>query len=288
MGSLTESYPLPLVSYADLLHDDKNTRDLAASDLIKSLNAYGACFFERPLQDKMAEYSNSNATSKSRFVPYASEKIRGMTHLDETLEFQHGVYDLPGTWDVPGSELVNASKDMHEECNRIHINLLDCLSSHLNLPQSLNTIHSKRNSFFAPYYYYFDDPNDTSTLRVPPHIDPTTMLFCFQDSHAGLNVADMSDFDGNISTGAVQDTARFVPANCKPGEFLLLAGHILRRLVDEVKHSVHFVERPLGSSGYHLNYWIIPDFDTACDFGGRQEDVAEYLARVFPAPLRDS
>ncbi|KAH8433177.1 uncharacterized protein LDX57_010810 [Aspergillus melleus] len=308
MGSLEELYPLPSVSYTELLHDDRDTRASASAELIKALSSYGACrirdhtvpqgiidkcfakssgFFERPLEDKLVDYANSGATSKSRFVPYASEKIRGMTHLDETLEFRYGVYELGRNWSVPGNELVNASKDMHEECSRIHVNLLECLSTNLELPQSLNSIHSKRNSFFAPYYYYFEDDKDTTTLRVPPHIDPTTMLFCFQDSHAGLNVADMSGFTGNISTTAVQDTARFVPANCKPGEFLLLAGHILRRLINEVKHSVHFVERPLGSSGYHLNYWIIPDLDTNCDFGEKKEDVAEYLARVFPAPLRN-
>lgn len=174
-----------------------------------------------------------------------------------------------------------------QECNQIYIALLDCLSTHLSLPHSLNNIHSKKNSFFAPYYYYFEDENDTATTRVLPHIDPTTMLFCFQDSHAGLNVADMRDFDGNLSTTTVEETARFVPAKCKPGEFLLLAGHILRRLVNEVKHSVHFVERPVGSSGYHLNYWIIPDLETNCDFGDKKEDVAEYLKRVFPSLFKN-
>lgn len=43
MGSLEELYPLPCVSYADLLHNDKETRAQSVSELIKSLNSFGAC-----------------------------------------------------------------------------------------------------------------------------------------------------------------------------------------------------------------------------------------------------
>lgn len=158
----------------------------------------------------------------------------------------------------------------------------------MKLPRSLSSIHSVRNSFFAPYYYCFKDEEDNNTLRVPPHIDPTTMLFCFQDSLAGLEVADISNETGNISTTSVQKVADFIPATCEPGEFILLIGHVLRRLVGEFKHSVHRVKRPPGTSGFHLNYWTVPDLDTLCDFGNKKEDVAGYLARVFPAALRNT
>ncbi|KAE8405358.1 Clavaminate synthase-like protein [Aspergillus pseudonomiae] len=306
MGSIEENYPLPLVSYLDLLHEEKNIRDSSRAELVRALGRYGACrvsdhgipqtvidkcfekcpgFFERPMEEKIADHSNSGATRQSRFVPYASELIRGEPHMDETLELQYGVYGLGERWSAPASELVDAAKAMHEECNRIYVPLLDALSSELNLPHSLNAIHSKRNSFFAPYYYPFDDEGDLATVRVAPHMDPTTMLFNFQDSLAGLHVADMHNFKGNLSTTTVAETAPFVPANCKPGEFLLLSGHIFRRMVDKIKHSVHRVERPLGTRGYHLNYWIIPDLNTNCDFGEKKEDVRQYLARVFPAPL---
>jgi isopenicillin N synthase-like dioxygenase len=248
----------------------------------------------------------------SRFVPFGSEKIRDEPHLDETMEFQHGVYELEGTWSDPGRRLLEASRILHKvcacplrfnfhvryryitnvtkkkECNRVQFNLLDILSSSINLPHSLSSIHSKRNSFFAPYYYSFEGINDTNPLRVPPHIDPTTMLFNFQDSHGGLEVADLSNTTGCLSATSVERTANFIPVHCQPGEFLVLAGHVLRRLVPNVKHSVHRVKRPVGISGFHLNYWIVPDLDTSCDFGEKKEDVAAYLARVFPAALRNT
>ncbi|PWY85086.1 Clavaminate synthase-like protein [Aspergillus heteromorphus CBS 117.55] len=283
MASVASPCPVPSVSYVELLDDDKNIRDHATERLLQALNFYGARpFFERPLNEKVTDHANSGTTSLSRFVPFASEKIRGKAHLDETVEFQHGVYDLAGNWSVSGRELLDASRPLHDECNRVQFHLFDCLSSSLKLPRPLSSLHSHRNSFIAPYYYCFDGDQDTETLRVDPHLDPTTMLFCFQDSYSGLEVADMSNQTGKLSTTAIQRTAPFIPVTCQPGEFVLLVGHVLRRLVGEVKHSVHRVKRPLGTPGFHLNYWTVPDLETSCDFGDKKEDVAEYLARVFP------
>ncbi|KAE8419771.1 Clavaminate synthase-like protein [Aspergillus pseudocaelatus] len=289
-----ESQPgvIPSISYAELLHDDPDTRYAATIQLIQALKANGTCrirdhgisqdiidncfeksgdFFERTLQEKAADCSNSGATAKSRFVPFASEKIRGEAHRSEAVELQYGVYESAGNWSQQGRRLADASRPFHE------------------LPRSLSTIHSKQNSFFAPYHYRFeDDQEDNNPLRVPPHIDPTTMLFCFQDSYAGLEVADLSNKSGKLSTTAIEKTAIFTPTNPQPSEFVLLAGHVLRRLVNGVKHSVHLVKRPVGTSGYHLNYWIIPDLNTDCDFADKKEDVTGYLARVFPAALQNT
>ncbi|KAE8360747.1 Clavaminate synthase-like protein [Aspergillus caelatus] len=288
-----ESQPgvIPSISYAELFHDDSDTRYAATIQLIQALKAHGAS----------ADCSNSGATTKSRFVPFASEKIRGEAHRSEAVELQYGVYESAGNWSQQGRRLADASRLFHElryyanctakhsECNRIVFNLLDCLSSSLNLPRSLSTIHSKQNSFFAPYHYRFeDDQEDNNPLRVPPHIGPTTMLFCFQDSYAGLEVADLSNQSGKLSTTAIEKTAIFTPTNPQPSEFVLLVGHVLRRLVNGVKHSVHRIKRPVGTSGYHLNYWIIPDLNTDCDFADKKEDVTGYLARVFPAALQNT
>lgn len=84
-------------------------------------------FFERPLEEKVADYENSGTTTNSRFVPFASEMIRGQLHLDETLEFQHSVYDLPGTWSEPGRQLVETSKYLHEVCSPFRI--FTCLTA---------------------------------------------------------------------------------------------------------------------------------------------------------------
>ncbi|KAJ5586376.1 hypothetical protein N7450_006163 [Penicillium hetheringtonii] len=300
---------VPSISYADLLQHDTDTGDLAKETLVKSLNDYGACrirdhgipqdlidncfnksweFFDRDLDEKIAETESSGTSSASRFVPFGSEKIRGEAHLDETLEFQYGAYEMEGNWSEPSQKLVEASKDLHDECNRVRVNLLESLSSALNLSNSLNSIHSTRNSYFAPYYYSFQDDNDNNPLRVPPHIDPTTILMNFQDEHAGLEVADLSNRRGSLSATTVEKSATFVPVHYQRGEFLLLIGHVMRRLVPDVKHSVHRVKRPVGIKGFHLNYWIVPDLDTSCDFGDKKEDVAGYLARVFPAALRNS
>ncbi|KAL2817050.1 hypothetical protein BDW59DRAFT_182327 [Aspergillus cavernicola] len=267
MSSLAEPCLIPSISYAELLHDDVDTRDLAAGNFAQALKSYGAC----------------RSVLSHTFV--------FLLDCSLYLEFQYGVYELaPGNWSVPGRALVKASKSLHEECNRLHRTLLNSLSSSMSLPQSLTSLHSNRNSFFAPYFYYFTNDTDKNTLRVPPHIDPTTLLFNFQDAHGGLKVADLSNQTNscNLSSKAVSETARFITVNCQRGEFLVLAGNLLRKLVGEVKHSVHLVERPLGTSGFHLNYWTIPDLDTACGFGGKRENVEAYLARVFPEALGNS
>ncbi|KAE8383057.1 Clavaminate synthase-like protein [Aspergillus bertholletiae] len=297
---------IPSISYAELVHHDNDTRYMATAQLTQALKVYGACrirdhgipqhiidnclekcegFFAGTAGEKATDGTHPSA----RFVPFASEKIRGEAHRSEAMEFQSSVYEQAGKWSEQGRQLVDALKPFHEECNRIMVHLLDGISASLNLTRSLNAIHSKHNSFFAPYHYRFEDSqDDNNPLRVPPHIDPTTMLLCYQDSYAGLEVADLSNMSRNLSTTVIQKTATFIPTNCQPGEFVLLAGHILRRLVPDMKHSVHRVKRPVGTSGFHLNYWIIPDLDTGCDFGDKKEDVTEYMTRVFPAALQNT
>ncbi|KAL4919660.1 hypothetical protein BDW62DRAFT_199675 [Aspergillus aurantiobrunneus] len=197
--------------------------------------------------------STTNTTS-TLFVPFASEQIRGEPNFCEALESQHGTYTFPATanWSTQGQDLVDASRPMHAQ---------------------------SRNSFFAPYYYPFPDEENKpeagtniDTLRVPPHIDPTTMFFCFQDAHASLKVADLRRTTGNLSATAVRKKQTpFVPATYQAGGFVVLAGHVLRRLLGEMKHSVHCVERPLGVSGFHLNYWIVPDLGGGKILGIRRE-----------------
>lgn len=70
------------------------------------------------MEEKMCDYQNSGATSHSRFIPFASEKVRGETHLDETMEFQYSLYKQPGNWSEPGRQLVNASELFHKVCVR--------------------------------------------------------------------------------------------------------------------------------------------------------------------------
>ncbi|KAL4984126.1 hypothetical protein BDW68DRAFT_180965 [Aspergillus falconensis] len=312
MGSISEPFGIPSISYAELVHGDPGARHSAAEEFAQALRTYGVCrvrehgisqhklddcfnksraFLHRDLQTKMADHRNSGLTSHVRFVPFGSEKVRGEPHLDETIEFKYGVYGRAladhWSWSSPGRELIDASKYLHEECIRIAHGLLGCLSQSMGLSSSLASIHGKENTFFAPYYYYFPDEKDDNVLRVPPHIDPTTMLFCFQDWLAGLQVADMRDMTGNLSSTAVSKKATFYPAKCQPGEFVVLAGHILRRLVGDIKHSVHCVERPVGTEGFHLNFWIVPRLDTRIGSGcaGKEEEVRAYLDRVFPGHL---
>ncbi|KAL4772272.1 hypothetical protein BDW60DRAFT_222570 [Aspergillus nidulans var. acristatus] len=293
MGSVSEPFDIPSVSYAELVHDDPKSRNPAAEKFAQALRDSGSrAFFNRDLETKTADHRYSGLTSNARFVPFGSEKVREEPHLDETIEFKYGVYDLAPTndWSLPGRELMDISKPLHEECIRVAYSLLDSLSQSLGLSTSLTSIHGPENTFFAPYYYYFPDDKDNNTLRVPPHIDPTTMLFCFQDSLAGLQTADMRAFTGNLSSTAVAKRAAFYPVGSQRGEFVVLAGHILRKLVGSIKHSVHRVERPLGSEGLHLNFWIVPRLDTRIASGraGEEEEVRAYLNRVFPGHLGDS
>ncbi|KAL4749445.1 hypothetical protein BDW72DRAFT_133111 [Aspergillus terricola var. indicus] len=312
MGSVSQPFEILSISYAELVHDDPKARHSAAGEFAQALRDSGLClirdhgipqhklddcfrksraFFNRDLKTKIADHRYSGLTSNARFVPFGSEQVRGEPHLDETIEFNYGVYDLAPTdhWSLPGRELMDISKSLHEECIRVAHSLIDCLSQSSGLSTFLASIHGPKNTFFAPYYYYFPDDEDNRTLRVPPHIDPTTMLFCFQDSLAGLQSADMRDLTGNLSSTAVAKKAAFYPVKSQPGEFVVLAGHILRKLVGDIKHSVHRVERPVGSEGLHLNFWIVPQLDTRIASGrtGEEEEVRAYLNRVFPGHLGD-
>ncbi|KAL2848332.1 hypothetical protein BJX68DRAFT_267773 [Aspergillus pseudodeflectus] len=300
MGSIENSCLVPSVNYYELL-----TNDGAAEVFVQALKTYGACrirehgipkdiinncfekswtFFEQDHEVKAAE---SSTIPGARYVPFGSEKIRGEAHLDETLEFRHCAYDSPLPFGSSATrELRDACRPFHEECNRVHATLLGAISSSLNLARPLTSIHSLQNTYFAPYFYHFPDRTDKETLRVPPHIDPTTLLFNFQDALGGLKVADLSQLAGkSLSAHAVSEAdAAFIPVVCQPGEFLVLAGNLLRKILGgAMKHSVHCVERPVGSSGFHLNYWTIPNLDTACQVGEREETVKDYLARVFPS-----
>ncbi|KAL4953176.1 hypothetical protein BDW69DRAFT_165997 [Aspergillus filifer] len=223
------------------------------------------------MEEKIKDSRNPAAASQARFAPFGSEQVRGEVHLDETLEFQNNAYSHPDfatAWSIPGKELLDATEHMHQECNRIMHTLLNSLFCGTDNRRS-TCLHKEQNSFFAPYWYYFPDDDDEqkgTTVRVQPHIDPTTMLFCFQDSHSGLEIADISDIScsADLSTAAVKKAVStmgtpYIPVPCGPGEFVVLAGHLLRRIMPEMKHSVHRVQRPLGANGYHLNYWIVPD-----------------------------
>ncbi|KAL3492054.1 Clavaminate synthase-like protein [Aspergillus germanicus] len=304
MGSIEDSSLIPSVSYAILVADDTAARGLASETFVQALKTYGACrvrdhgisqdiidncvekswtFFNRDPDVKITE---SGTILGARYVPFGSEKIRGEAHLDETLEFQYAAYESPLSVPSPVGELQNACRPFHEECNRIHSTLLRAISLSLNLVRPLECTHNTRNTYFAPYFYHFPDPDDREILRVPPHIDPTTLLFNFQDPVGGLKVADFTQLPGKrLSAQAVSEAgADFIPVVCQPGEFLVLAGNLLRKLVGgDMKHSVHCVERPVGSSGFHLNYWTIPDLDTVCGVGETAESVKDYLARVFPS-----
>ncbi|KAL3448406.1 Clavaminate synthase-like protein [Aspergillus insuetus] len=309
MGSIENSRLIPSVSYADLVADDTTARDLASKTFVQALKTYGACrvrdhgisqvvvenclekswtFFNRDPDVKIAE---SETILGARYVPFGSEKIRGEAHLDETMEFQYAAYESPLSVPSPVGELRNACRPFHEECNRIHATLLSAISSSMNLVRRLDCIHNTRNTYFAPYFYHFPDPGDKEILRVPPHIDPTTLLFNFQDALGGLKAADLTQLSRKrLSAHAVSEAgASFIPVSCQPGEFLVLAGSLLRKLLGEdMKHSVHCVERPVGSSGFHLNYWTIPDLDTICGVGETAESVKDYLARVFPSAFAEA
>ncbi|GAQ07432.1 hypothetical protein ALT_4753 [Aspergillus lentulus] len=299
MGSITEPDHLPSISYADLRHEDTGIRDRAAGAFTQALRDYGACrirdhgipqgrldmcfekcrqFFQRDPSEKVADCARSGVASRVRFVPYGSEKTRGEPHLEEVLQLRDGIYNMGGNWSLEAGELICALENLHSTCSVIHCTLLECLSSSLHLTRSLTSIHRKENSYFAPTYFA-PCHHDENILRVPVHIDPTTMLFNFPDSHGGLKVADLRNRAGNLSAVEVQKTAMFIPTGCQPGEFVVLAGNLLRRLAGGIKHAVHYIERPLGSSGFHLNYWTVPDMDTPCDFGGKRETVEKYLMR---------
>ncbi|KAL2849860.1 Clavaminate synthase-like protein [Aspergillus pseudoustus] len=316
MGSV--ACQIPSVSYAELRHCDEKIKAQAASTFVEALKAYGACrirehpipqrmidncfrksttFFDRPAWIKAGE---SKYVSGARYVPFASEMIRGEAHLDETFEFQYEAYGGPRvphiSWKCPPYELRDACEYVHKECNRIHTTLLKAICSSLGLDQDPNLdlpgIHTSQYTYFAPYYYHFPEEHGQQTLRVPPHIDPTTLLFNFPDSLGGLKVADLRQVKGTLSAEAVSQTdeAAFIPVVCQPGEFVVLAGNVLRKLVglgQGIKHSVHCVERPVGSKGLHLNYWSLPDLDTVFGPDARRESVRAYMARVYPSAFED-
>ncbi|KAL4915983.1 Clavaminate synthase-like protein [Aspergillus aurantiobrunneus] len=302
-GSTTETPQIPSVSYGHLQHKDAGIRDQAAETFAQALKDYGACrirehgipqeridkcfdkcgpFFKRPPEEKIADHARSGVSSMVRFVPYGSEKTRGEEHQEEVLQLRDAIFDTGGNWSVEARELISASGYLHERCRHIHRTLLGCLSLSLGLPRPLTAIHSRENTFFAPTYFapcHYSDDN----LRVPHHVDPTTMLFNFPDAHGGLMVADLRNENGSLSPAMLQDTAHYIPVECQAGEFVVVAGNLLRKLATGVKHAVHYVERPRGSLGFHLNFWTVPDMYVLYDFGEKRETVGAYLQRVFPS-----
>ncbi|KAI9376413.1 Clavaminate synthase-like protein [Aspergillus egyptiacus] len=311
-GPRAETPRLPSVSYLDLQHQDGGIRDPAANAFAQALKDYGACrirehgipqeridmcfdkcgrFFQRPLEEKIADQAVSGAGRMARFVPYGSEKTRGEEHQEEVLQLRDGIFHADkqvGNWSVEVKDLISTSEYLHDRCHLIHQTLLDCLSLTLDLPRSLTGIHSKENTFFAPTYFAPCNSHHDDTHRVPLHVDPTTMLFNFADTHGGLMIADLRKENGSLYPPALRDTVDFIPAECQAGEFVVVAGNLLRKLVMGVKHAVHYVQRPVGSSGFHLNYWTVPDMDVSCGSGQRQETVGAYLQRVFPSTFGPS
>ncbi|KAL4962807.1 uncharacterized protein BDV14DRAFT_177659 [Aspergillus stella-maris] len=324
----------PSISYTSLSSPDETTRQQAAIGFSQTLQTWGACrirdhgipqhiiddcfnkcpsWFEQSISDKLKDSCNLAAKSHARFVPFGSDKISDDAVLDESLEFQGNAFSSRGhssdsarALSKPGKELLDASGHMHDECKHIMHTLLDSLTYGTN-NSSLACLHKEQNTFFAPYLYYFpEDDAEDRTLRAPPHIDPTTLLLCFQDSHFGLEIADMSTIDSNadLSTAAVKKAVSsletpYIPVPCRPNEVMVLAGHLLRRIMPGMKHSVHRVRRPLGTSGYHLNFWIVPNLqvdvsgcsaskaccETDVEDERKKEDVAAYLARVSPSSV---
>ncbi|RDW65890.1 uncharacterized protein DSM5745_09629 [Aspergillus mulundensis] len=319
MGSNTGPYHLPVVSYADLEHNNPENRDKTAGEFTQALRDYGACrirdhgipqkgidkcfercraFFERDASEKIADAERARSSpvgiKMARFVPYGAEKTRGEPHLEEVLQLRDAIFDVAAdaalSMSPEAQDLIDSARDLHKACGSIHRPLLECLESSLSLsPSSLTGVHSRENSFFAPTYFA-PCSREQELLRVPAHIDPTTLLFNFPDSHGGLKVADLRGISGTekISATEVQHTAPFIDAGCQTGEFVVVAGNLLRKLLGDagIKHAVHYVERPLGSSGFHLSYWTVPDMQTRVQFGGRCETVEEYLARVFPSTFK--
>ncbi|RDW84065.1 uncharacterized protein DSM5745_04391 [Aspergillus mulundensis] len=327
-----EPFQLPSISYAKIARDNPE-RWNEEDRLVEALMAYGACRIRdhgisQEKLDRCFEMSRAyhnhlvedNESGKGKLMP---TKIQGP--LDSKLEQEHGALNPALYTDrlLCVQELQRALGSLYTDCGLMAWNILDSLSGAMELPVHLPSLNNG-SACFEPSFY---TPGTTNPdVCFGPCIDPSLITLRFQDPHAGIKIADLRDLsaDGNLSVKRVVGSATFYPVAAEPGECLLFAGHIFRKLVPAIKHAVYCIER--SENGVHLNFWHVPGEDVKLrpvgarrgegevkdegedeggdegddegddegeegdneeDEGDEVEDVRAYLKRVSPNDLKD-
>ena len=122
--------------------------------------------------------------------------------------------------------------------------MLQWLSLALNLtPKDSLGQHHARSLFDSSLVHYptVSLPSD-GLVRNPAHSDFGTLTLLFQDAVGGLDIADTSSTNSEISA-RVERSGEFIPINPKPGTVLVNVGYLLMRWsIGRWKNTIHRVQ----------------------------------------------
>jgi len=142
------------------------------------------------------------------------------------------------------------------------------------LPESLDQYHTD-SGFVCDLIHYpqvlAESLRSAEAFRSNAHSDSGTITFLFQHEVGGLEVADMASTD-KTSSAAVDEAAKFIPVEPRPGEILVLVGYLLMRLTNKRwKNTVHRVLEPPCSTG---NDKIPKDIDDSTEMAPERYSIA--------------
>lgn len=285
---------VPSIDFKPFLHGSAGDRQLIASEIDEALGSVGFiqlhnhgieqhkvddCFQWSKRLFALSESGKGSIrpSSPSRNRGYSgigNEKIRDTICMKENFNCGNPK-DLERDNSWPTEELLpgfrHFTEDFYQDCAQLIHQLLQCLSLALNLSpkDSLGQYHDS--SLFDLSFIHYPTVSLPSggLTRNPAHSDFGTLTLLFQDEVGGLEVADTSSTNSEISA-RVERSGSFVHVDPKPGTILVNVGYLLMRWSNgHWKNTIHRVSEPphwkdQGSADaiperYSIAYFSAPD-----------------------------
>lgn len=127
------------------------------------------------------------------------------------------------------------------------------MALNLSPDETLGQHHAR--SFFELSYLHYPTASLTTDrlVRCPAHSDFGTLTLLFQDAVGGLEIADTSSTNSEISA-EVERSGKFIHVDPKPGTILVNVGYLLMRWSNgRWRNTIHRVSEPphLRGNGSH-------------------------------------
>lgn len=181
----------------------------------------------------------------------------------------------PNLW--PSEEVLPGFRDYMEmffqECSMLVHQLLDALSTALNLPPADSLAQYHGASLFTMSLLHYpalpaEDLRSGTHTRIPAHSDFGTLTLLFQDDVGGLEIAEPGSASTETSAGFEKE-GRFRKVKPMPGTVVVNVGYLLMRWSNgRWRNTVHRVVEPpeLESGGdgmtparYSIPFFAAPD-----------------------------